>query len=265
MARNVEHELRRGLMAQGRVIHALMVRDMMMRYGRDNLGFVWAILEPMILTAGVMVIWSFIKPPTEHGLRVAEFVMTGYMPLTLWRHLTQQTITLFRRSAAMLYHRRITLLDLVLAKLALEFAATSTALLFVLAFATTVGVVEPIHNLEPVLLGWFMMAWLASGVGMIIAVVTEIADVLERFIQPIQYLLLPVSGVFFLVDWIPYDYQKLALINPMVHCYEAFRTGFFEREIATYYDMSYVAAWAFGFTFVGVMLIPIARSRVQLS
>jgi capsular polysaccharide transport system permease protein len=265
MARSAGHELSKGFLAQRRIIHALMVRDVMMRYGRDNVGFVWAILEPMILTAGVMVIWSFIKPPTEHGLRVAEFVMTGYMPLTLWRHMSSTTVTLFRRSAALLYHRRITLLDIVFAKLALEFVATSTALLFVLGFAITVGVVEPIQDVEPVLVGWFMMAWLASGVGMIIAVLTEIAEVAERFIQPIQYLLLPVSGVFYLVDWLPYSYQRVALLNPLVHCYEAFRTGFFGHEIATYYDMWYVAAWAFGFTFVGMILMRVARSRVQLS
>ena len=37
-----------------RVLEALAVRDMMMRYGRGNLGFLWVLLEPMILTVGVM-------------------------------------------------------------------------------------------------------------------------------------------------------------------------------------------------------------------
>src|SRR5262245_54023087 len=79
--------LSRGLAVQARCLKALMIRDMMMRYGRANIGFLWVILEPMILTAGVMAIWSLIRPPYEHGVQIVAIVLTGYMPLTLWRHI----------------------------------------------------------------------------------------------------------------------------------------------------------------------------------
>jgi capsular polysaccharide transport system permease protein len=82
------------------VITALIVRDMMVRFGRHHLGFVWTVLEPMILTAGVMLIWSLIKEPIIHGIPVIVFVLTGYMPLTLWRHLTNPMVKIFRANAA---------------------------------------------------------------------------------------------------------------------------------------------------------------------
>jgi capsular polysaccharide transport system permease protein len=265
MAPSSEGSLKAGLATQWRVIHALMVRDMMMRYGRDNLGFVWTVVEPMILTAGVMFIWSIIRQGgEEHGIRVAEFVMTGYMPLTLWRHMSARTAGLFRRASGLLYHRRISLFDIVFATLFLEFIATSAALSFVLVFATVCGFVDPIKDLRPTLCGWLLMGWLAGGVGMVTAVLTEVSDVVEHFIQPLQYLLLPISGVFYMVDWLPANFREAALLNPITHCYEAFRAGFFGDEMTLYYDYSYVAAWSLGFTFVGVALIHIARSRVKL-
>src|SRR5689334_14760682 len=88
-----------GFSIQRRNIHALILRDMMMRYGRDNIGFIWVVLEPMLLTAGVMALWSILYPGGKYGITVIEFVLTGYMPLTLWRHLTNQNVTLLRRSA----------------------------------------------------------------------------------------------------------------------------------------------------------------------
>jgi capsular polysaccharide transport system permease protein len=77
-----------GLKVQARCLHALMIREMMMRYGRDNLGFLWVFLEPMLLCVGVMLLWTLIHAPFEHGLTVVALVLTGYMPLTLWRHTT---------------------------------------------------------------------------------------------------------------------------------------------------------------------------------
>ena len=53
-----------GLAVQWRSIRALMVRDMMMRYGRAHLGFVWVVIEPMLLTAGVLAIRSAIRGPS---------------------------------------------------------------------------------------------------------------------------------------------------------------------------------------------------------
>ena len=61
--------------------------------------------------------------------------MSGYIPLTLWRHMTNSMIMIFRRSSALLYHRSISLFDIMLAKFALEFIATSGAFLAVLGNA----------------------------------------------------------------------------------------------------------------------------------
>ena len=43
-----------GLRIQSRGVNALMIRELMMRYGRGNIGFLWLVLEPMILCAGGM-------------------------------------------------------------------------------------------------------------------------------------------------------------------------------------------------------------------
>src|ERR1700720_262482 len=96
-----------GMQVQVRCVHALLIRDMMMRYGRHNIGFLWVVLEPMILTAGVMGVWSVIKPPYEHDVRVISLVLTGYMPLTLSRHMTNAGIFIFRRNLGLLYHRNV--------------------------------------------------------------------------------------------------------------------------------------------------------------
>ncbi|WP_425069219.1 ABC transporter permease [Reyranella sp.] len=241
-----------------------MKRDLMMRYGRDNIGFAWAILEPMILTCGVMIIWS-VSGPSRNGIKVVEIVLTGYMPLTLWRHLTGPVVNMFRSSSALLYHRRVTLFDLVTARQALEFIATTTALFVVWSVLNIAGLVGDIARWDLFLLGWFMMAAIGAAFGAMLAAVTELTETIERFVQPFQYLNIPISGAFFMVDWLPSWGQQVALYHPLVHCYEVFRAGFFGDALVTHYDLAYFAQCAFVVAFVGILSVAGVRKRVRLN
>ena len=48
----------RSLVVQRRVLHALLMRELITRYGRKNLGVLWVFVEPMIFTLGVAAIWT---------------------------------------------------------------------------------------------------------------------------------------------------------------------------------------------------------------
>ncbi len=248
---------------QVRCLAALMVRDMMTRYGRANIGFLWIILEPMLLTAGVMIVWSYLKSGDQHGVGVMTVVMTGYLPLTLWRHMTGAGVHAFRRSIGLLYHRHISLLDTLFARLLLEFAGTTAALLTVYGVLGLAGLVETVKDPLLVLLGWTSMAALSLGVAMIFAVLTEYFEAAERFIQPIQYIILPLSGAFFMVDWLPTQAQAYAAYMPTVHCYEMFRAGFLGDHIKTFYTPWY--PWAVGLVllFVGLWKLEDVRDRLH--
>lgn len=253
-----------GWAIQGRSISALMKRDLMMRYGRDNIGFVWAILEPMILTCGVMIIWS-VSGGDRNGIKVIELVLTGYMPLTLWRHLTGPVVNLFRNSWPLLYHRQITLLDLTIARQGLEFIAASAALTIVWGVLSIAGLIGEVAQWDLFLLGWLMMAAIGAAFGALLAALTEVSETIERFIQPFQYLNIPISGAFFLVDWLPTWGQQAILYHPLVHCYEVFRAGFFGSTITTHYDLVYFFEVVSVVLSVGLISLVAVRSRVRLS
>jgi capsular polysaccharide transport system permease protein len=257
--------LNRGVAVQWRTIRALMIRDMMLRYGRDNIGFAWVILEPMILTAGVMVIWSLTHSGDTAGIKVVEFVLTGYMPLTLWRHLTNSMVCIFRRSAPLLYHRSVSLLDIVMSKACLEFLGTTLAFLAVWGPLDLLGIVSDVADWTMLILGWVMMGAIGLAAGLLIAALTEISESAERFVQPAQYLAIPLSGAFALTDWLPVWAQHLILFNPLVHCYEVFRAGYFGDTIVVHYSFAYYFGCTFCILFAGVFVVAQLRGKIRLS
>jgi capsular polysaccharide transport system permease protein len=261
MTKNDQGVTREGLAAQLRSIQALMIRDMMLRYGRNNIGFLWVVLEPMILTAGVLVIFSSVKSTYEHGTHVVALVLTGYMPLTLWRHTTNNGVFLLRRSASILYHRKLTLLDTFLARMGLELIGTTTAFMAVYGLLFAAGIIQAIDDVGTLIVAWLMLGFLGAGLSLVFAALTEYAESSERFIQPFQYLLVPLSGIFFMVDWLPTTAQNLIWFNPMTHCIEMFRAGFFGEYIGTYYDAWYPLAWVFLLWALGLFFLDLARQR----
>lgn len=254
-----------GWRIQGRTIYALLVRDLMMRYGRDNIGFAWVVLEPMLLTIGVMFIWSIMGHESKSGIEVVELVFTGYMPLTLWRHLTNNVLGIFRISIGVMYHRQVSLLDILFARQMMEIIGTSTALLIIYSTLALFGFIHPFDRLDLILLGWLMMAWIGVAFGAILACWTERVEVAERFIQPIQYLNIPISGAFFFVDWLPHWAQGAIQWHPLVHCYEVFRAGYFGDAIVTHYNIPYFVAVTFVLSFFALRAVRNVKAHVRLN
>lgn len=70
---------------KARTINALLVRELMVRFGHGNIGFMWLVGEPLILTIGVMGMWTLLYGEQKHGVKIMPVVLTGYSTLTLFR------------------------------------------------------------------------------------------------------------------------------------------------------------------------------------
>ena len=125
------------------------------------------------------------------------------------------------------------------------------------------GAVEPLKDPGLAVLGWLSMAILSVGMGMIFAIGTEYSEVAERFVQPIQYLMLPISGAFFMVAWLPKFAADLALYNPTVHCYEMFRAGFLGESVTTHYSPWYPITFGIVLIFFGLVSINSVRDNLH--
>jgi capsular polysaccharide transport system permease protein len=189
-------------------------------------------------------------------------LLSGYMPLTLWRHLSNRTIFIFRGNVMMLFHRRISLIDIFLTMVALEFVGCTMAFIVNYGALVAIGVMDPIEDYGMVAAGWITMAVLATAVGAAIAVLTEKYEASERFVQPMQYLLLPISGFLFMVDWLPDNVQKIAWWMPMIHCFEMVRAGFFGDSVTTHFTPAYPLL--FGLVLLAICLPMFESTREHL-
>jgi capsular polysaccharide transport system permease protein len=252
------------LRLQFRIIYALLLRELATRYGRDNIGFLWLVGEPLLFSFGVMVMWSIIRPPYDHGIAVIPFVVTGYLPLTLLRHNLTQGINCIKVNSNLLYHRQITLLHLFIARAILELAGISLAFFIVVATMIPFGLMDPPKSWSMLYAGWFLLDWIVFGMALIFGSLAQFSEVVERAMNLATYVMIPLSGTFYMIAWLPYRYRAEVMKIPLVNCEEMIRSAFFGEFYPTYYDVGYAVAWALGFTFFGLILLALARRRVEI-
>ncbi len=210
-----------------------------------------------------MVLWSFTKPAYEHGIRLAPFVMTAYMSLILIRHLIGYLAGALQGNMGLLYHRQIGPLHIFSARILLEFAGATIAYAIVYVFLLAVGQVNLPSNYLLLYFGWFLLAFISSGFALILTGLAMRFDVMERLIGLIGYLILPLSGVFTMVAWLPDGFRKVLLILPFVHPVEMMRSAVFGEFVKTYYDIPYALAFGAVFNIVGLLLISSARHLIE--
>lgn len=246
-----------------RIVIALMLRELLTRYGRKGLGFAWVIGEPLLFCLGVMVLWSVARPDYEHGIRMGPFVMTGYMCLLLLRHQITLSLSALQANVGLLHHRGIAVLHLYIARNILEFLGTTAAFVVVYGVLMVLGQVSWPANLLLLYGGWFLLAFMAAGLAMIFAALAIRYDVMERIVPLFTYILIPVSGVFFMAAWVPAAYRDAFLLIPLPHVVEMVRAGVFGEFVETHFNPLYALGWAAAFNVTGLLLLGDARERID--
>jgi ABC-type polysaccharide/polyol phosphate export permease len=255
--------LLRSLAIQRRVIHALLMREVITRFGRQNLGVLWLLGEPMLFTIGIAVFWSLAGLKDHLRLPIVAFAITGYSSVLMWRSTVSRCNRAIRENSSLLFHRNVRVLDVFAARALLEIAGTTGSFIVLSLACIGMELIEPPHDLLTMVGGWLMLGWFGIAFALLVGSATAYSEVVERIWHPVSYLLFPLSGAAFMVDWLPPAGQQTVLLLPMVHGVEFLREGFFGNVVRTHHDMGYMAAANLVLMFAGLLLVRGAARRVE--
>ncbi|MCJ2184188.1 ABC transporter permease [Novosphingobium sp. 1949] len=243
-----------GWRVQSRVLHALMIRELTTRFGRENIGFLWMMFEPLLFAGLVSISYRLIHGPSEHGMEIAAFVVSGYIPITLFRHCVGRAVMVFQANGALMYHRQIKILDFVLVRFLIEFLGGMMAYVFIGTILMIAGVFPVPANIGQFLVGWFLYGWVAFGTALVIAPLSEMSEVWEKFIPVTTYMMLPVSGLFTMEAWLTPTMRYYLMWSPFVNAMELMRGGIWGDEIVIYYNIWNPIVIAMALTLTGLIM-----------
>ena len=255
--------LRASWAIQRRVIGALMMREVITRFGRHNLGVLWLVLEPLGFTIGVAVLWAAAGLAHGSSMPIVAFAITGYSSVLLWRNTVSRCNAAINQNFGLLFHRNVRVMDVFATRILLEIGGATASFMLLTAVMMIAGVMPAPQDPLVAVAGWILLAWFGGALATLIGAAASFSEVVDRVWHPVSYLMFPLSGAAFMVDWLPAAAQQFVLWLPMVHGVEMVRHGFYGHVVQTHFDIGYFAGANLVLSLMGLLVLRLAGRRVK--
>lgn len=212
----------RELLHSGDLVYFLAKRDITIRYRQTAIGVLWAVLQPVILTAIFAIFLGRLANVSSGETPYALFALSG---MTMWLFIAAGLATCAQStvaSAALIskvYFPRIAVPLAALIPAIVDFAVAFVVLM--IAMLVSGEGLEPKVLLAPVVFA--VAAVITLGIGLwLSAIVVRYRDV-SLMIPFIVMVLLFTSPILYPLSLIPDEYQAVYSLNPLVGILETFR------------------------------------------
>ncbi|WP_085809739.1 ABC transporter permease [Sphingomonas sp. TZW2008] len=256
--------LRQGFRVQRRVIGALIMRDLHTRYGRQNIGYLWLILEPLLLASAIGLLHSRSPNHFSGDIKPVPMALIGYCNFMTFRSMVSRSDGALESSLSLFYHRIIKPIDILVSRSLLEQAGTFTAFAILMGLAVATGIANPPERPLIYLVGVALMFLQSFALSLIVCGLTHERPAIGRLIHPMVYIMMPLSGAFFVMNALPGGLRDFFLKIPLAHIYEIMRYGWFKSARSEYIDGLYLGGWILGTLLIGLLLISTVRQRIHM-
>ncbi len=241
--------------AAARAVSALMLREMNTRYGRTPGGYVWAIAEPLGMIILLGFAWSLLARSPSLGTSYFLFKATGFMVLQTFTVLGGQIGGALMFSKRLLWYPRITWIDAILARFALNAAVVFAVTTLIIGGILLYEGLRPVIAWGPVFLAMGMAAGMGLGMGCLNCYLFMRFPVWQQIWSILTRPLFLISGVILLYEDMPQMAQQVLWYNPILHLTGWMREGFYPMYRPDYISAVYVGVWIAVPMALGLMLL----------
>jgi ABC-type polysaccharide/polyol phosphate export permease len=224
----------RELWSRRGVVATLVTRDLRVRYARSVLGYVWTVLDPLLMSLIYFVVFVFIFKRGDLGHQpYFLFLVVGLLSWQWFSAALTDTSRALISEAKLVRStnlpRQIWVVRVVLSK-GVEYLFSLPVLAAFLVFYLIRG--------DAHVNGWlvlFPFAVLLQGVallglGLTLAPLTVLVTDTQRVVRIVLRMLFYATPVIYATKLVPEPYDKITWLNPMTGILEAMRAGFFRHD-----------------------------------
>jgi ABC-2 type transport system permease protein len=225
----------RGLMANRQVLRTLVERDLRVRYAGSVLGWVWTVLDPLLMALVYFVVFTLIFQARQTGNQPYFLhLVTG---LFLWQWFAQNMsetpralLSQVRLVRSTNLTRELWVVRVVTAK-GIEFLLTLPIVAAFTIYYVATGQTHIAWTIFLIPAALLLTFLLSVGIGLMLASVTVLVTDTARVVRIVMRLAFYATPVLYSADVAPPMLRTLLAFNPMSGILELFRSGFFRGEM----------------------------------
>lgn len=254
---------RSGLVVMYASVRALFFRELQTRFGHYRIGYVWALLEPVLSVIFMLILFGAIVKRVLPGIEYPVFLINGILPFFVFRKSVTQALGAIEANAGLLSYRNVKPIDIIIARSGLEFLLYFVCYVFLSLVLVWIGYEISLSHIPYLLFCWLGLLLFSFGVASCFLVVGSWSREVNKVITPFFILLYFMSGALFPLHRVPEQYLVYFLWNPLAHLFELMR-----HSVAPSYSalpgvsMSYFLVCTIFVLFLGLALNQVFHERM---
>jgi capsular polysaccharide transport system permease protein len=236
---------------------------MRVRFGRTQLGYAWAIVEPLAYVGLFSLMFHFMDRHPPFGRSMTLFFATGILPFLLFRNVVNQLTGAFKANQALLTYPIVQPIDTIISRTILEVATAFFVMSIVFSMLMYFEQVSAPVNIMRMFESITLLTLIGVGYGLMSAVITtrleSWANISRLIMMPLMFL----SGVFTPIDSLPAKVRNVVSWNPIIHGVEMFRDGYYSNFRSDQIDSAYLAVCGLMFLFLGIVMDRTVRAHIE--
>jgi capsular polysaccharide transport system permease protein len=259
--------LARGAFIQLQVVHALVLRETRTRFGAHQLGYLWAVFEPLMWMGTFWGLYAVNHKRIPHDLDTVGFLATGIITYEMFSKTASRVGEAINGNKQLLFYPQVQPIDLMWARGVLEVSTLGAVFLVVMGgnLVTRPDYAASVDDALLTLEGLSCAALLGVSFGLVLGTLGVFSKAVERLRGPVMRPLFWVSGLFYTLDEAPAGARPYLHYNPVLHCVEMVRDGWFADYENRDTSATYVLGFVLVFLLVGLSLERVARRRLELT
>lgn len=245
------------------VMAAVMLRDMRTRFFNHGLGFLMVSLWPFVHVVAIIGIHTAAGRAAPYGDNAIVYYASGLVPTLAFMYVSRFMALSLALNKPMLSFPVVHVMDVILARAALEIIAAFITLALMLAILYFAGMDPFPYDPVQAILAYLTALLLAVGVGCIVSVIT----LLFQFFLTVYFLtvilIYATSGSVFEISSLPDAIAVPLSYSPVLQCVEWMRLAYYPTYNDRLLDRPYTVACAVTALFIGLLLERLVRGKLR--
>jgi capsular polysaccharide transport system permease protein len=237
-----------------RILRALILNDLRIKYRGNSFGFALELLRPTVVIAAHYYLFLFLKKPMPANLPILTFVIAGFPVWFAFNGTLQAGIHGTRSAAQAILIPRVTTFHVKLAK-----ATWAVLLNFMFCICASWPLIFffrqdlPLPDISTSVLVFVLAGALGFGLGLISEQLSKKLPIFDIFTKLLAWALYVTSGQYFCIMTVQREWAQILWFNPLIHLVEYERHAFDVGYPIAIVNLSYPTVFAVSLLMLALM------------
>jgi len=244
------------------VQNALFLRELSMRFSSGRMGMFWTFFEPFFQILIFVLIKLVLFGSGESNFDFAVFLALNFTAFNMFKNIVVKSTASFKANKALFLYKQVKPIDTIIARSMVEVFISSIIIAIFILLGLYFDFDMNVKDLTMVTLGFIFLIIFSFSLGVFMAVLNVFVDSVGKLINFFMTALMFASAVFYSIEVLPVDLQKLLMYNPVANFMEIIHGSYFYALSDKFVSYEYILVWTLSLLYIGLWLYVKLEKRI---